>query len=390
MTAKLSESKWPQVNLSLHEYEACYVAALNRMAVVLNSSTGMLFRFADLSKDDAALERILKAKSTRLLHLNKNSPVFDESDEFRAENHFYGRFEFKRSNSKAPSKPTVVVSHEATDTFIEWSFKRLQRPIETDPVLGRSDFASEKDFAKACAANYLLKNFWHNFVHFKVQGISSKNYGEFGGDARFDSDFEADNLGNLLLLHSYGLKLFTSGKVGEESVSSMKAIFARNQCNLVFAERAKHRKDDRDSMTEEERWEDYEWQFRRRLSNSLSQRLALEGLAARTLAIYFTGKIKKGRNGPYRSNSRIVVNINNHRIATDWPPYLPTDGLPEKQPTKERQTMIRKMANERRQNASVDVIGKYRNVLGKNPELKEYAKSGLQEVFRRMGISLKA
>lgn len=142
-------------------------------------------------------------------------------------------------------------------------------------------------------------------------------------------------------------------------------------------------------MTDEERWEDYEWQFRRRLANMLSQRLAMKGLAARTLAVHFTGQIKKGHRGPYRSGSRVVININEYRIATNSSPYLPEDLFLEKQRSALREAKIRKMLHERREEIIVEAINKYRSILINSPELRKYAVEGLTSVFTRMGISLR-
>ncbi|MBL9175221.1 MAG: hypothetical protein JNL10_16905 [Verrucomicrobiales bacterium] len=391
------QSEWPASGLQRDDYVECFRTALYRMATVLNCHGGHhpLDR-KDLKRSDKDLRGRFDAdpQLRKLVRLRRIDGDPNESNEERAEDHFYGRFEFRKAKTAAADgdAPLVLdrITHEATDTFIDWSFQRLHRPSGDPDTLMESEYPQGSEFAAHCAANYILKNFWHNFVHARYQNISHDNYHHFGGSARFDSDFEADNLGTLFLLHSYGIPLRTAGKIGDELQRIIRRTFARNQCNRVFATRAELRATDRTTKDEAELWEDFEWIRRRRLSNELSQALAAQGMAAAQLGIHFTGSLKKGKSGPYRKGT-IVAMINGVRLDSGCAPYLPADDFiasssGSKLP-KSRQDTIRSFGNSRHREAVTVLTTTYRKLLHEDARLRTFADESLQTLFRRVGMS---
>src|SRR5437773_10471874 len=46
----------------------------------------------------------------------------------------------------------------------------------------------------------------------RFRGITAENYHSFGGEARDQSDFTADNIGTILFLRSYGAEILTQGR----------------------------------------------------------------------------------------------------------------------------------------------------------------------------------
>lgn len=312
-------------------YLECFRSALRRVSVLLNScppyqrSAGV-----DLQQSDAALDALFAQRGWDQDLIQFNVALADpqtEGDEYSAEYFFYCDIDFPSRGSDRVAKFVVPTP------FLEWGYLRLHPPRGSPQELGLHDFGGDihaPDFVRHCATNYLVKNFWHNFTHRAIQGIATHNYHQFQGPAREDSDFEADNISNILLVRSYGLPVHSRGTLGTQNAARIGALFRRNRCNLIFAERAQHRRTDRIGMSLEERWSEMEWRFCRAVANALSMRLIIRGLAVPSLRVFFNGQVRTGRKGNVVSRWRdgsVLVEIAGRRIDTGRPPYLPNDEL---------------------------------------------------------------
>jgi hypothetical protein len=329
----MDQVRWPDPALTPDQYKQSYLAALYRMSALLNSGTKrspitpkhLLLTDQDLAAQFGKDKAFSDTVRFRVTHGDPN-----ESPREKAEDHFYGQFTFKghRTSATDSGEPLELlrVTHIATDTFLDWSCRKLHKPNGEENVLRSGEFGTPLGFASHCATNYALKNFWHNFVHERLQGISHHNYHAFAGDARFETDFEADNLANILLLLAYGIEVRTLGKTNPRLAARTRTIFARNVCNRVFEERADQRISPSTPVSDRDKWSEFEWRVRRRISNAISQRLAEDGMTATSLGIYFGGRVKTGRRGFYRSNdSTVCVCINGLWIDTGIAPYVPSD-----------------------------------------------------------------
>jgi len=263
----------------------------------------------------------------------------------------------------------------------------LDIPKKPHPLLGLDDGAS---FERDCAASYLLKNFWHNFVHHKLQLINDNNFGNFRGDARLESDFVADNLGAILHAHSYGVSVKTAGTSEEKHEEIARAVTARNRCNFVFAERAARRLEE---LSDIQSFEEREWMFRRRVANRLSEKLIAKGACVFDLAVYLNGAIHERREkSPKRPcfyrDGKIVVRLNGMYFQTNIQPYLEDEHYPEL--TGARKTRIRVVRNERIvsavDEASAWYVGKLREPAG--ALLRDHAAKSLAALGERLGVHL--
>ena len=95
-----------------------------------------------------------------------------------------------------------------------------------------------------------------------IQALPPSNYHRFVA-RRARLDFEADNVANILLARAYGCPCRRAASWGIERCAHPGAV-RRTGCNLIFAERAQHRRTDRANMGIEERWSEMEWRFCRR------------------------------------------------------------------------------------------------------------------------------
>lgn len=218
------------------------------MAIVLNQNKRPV-RISWLKKSNEEIEKIFDSKKifdSRNLHSalvnftvdtrQTNDREKSAPDDDQAENDFYSKFDFRLIG---PPK-VLRVRFSSTEAFYRWSYEGLDIPSEEENGI-KAGLPKGAAFARDCAANYLLKNFWHNFVHKSSQFITEANYHQFRGIARFESDFAADNLGTIFLAHSYGLPVRTAGSISRENAARIEALFKRNRCNKVFAERASKR-----------------------------------------------------------------------------------------------------------------------------------------------------
>ena len=287
-----------------------------------------------------------------------------------AEHYFYGWFNFP---PRARPREHVLVEYTTTQPFMVWSYEGLDWP----KGLGREEFGTDNAFMEACAVNYLLKNFWHNFVHLKLQGISHSNYHRFGGSARFESDFEADNLANAFLVAAYGLPVQAGGRLSTEKNEKIELLLRRNRCNRMFALRAAARVTDAASRDQAEQWEEEEWRYRRSLANQISGWLIARGCTVASLGVYLTGAIRRGRDGFFREGE-VVVAVNGWRIATNVPPYIPA---------RSPRDFERKLADHHLR-VAVAVHNECKAKLEGDPRFRKYCRTRLESIFGRAGLEL--
>jgi len=384
---------WPERGMDLETYRGCFQSALRRIvATLMVGKPGSPVKEADLRKTDDHLEKLFRSVPALTKLSRTGQKLTDElsDNEERAEDFFYSSFRFVPHSFPVKSGQKIAayrIVHEPTDTFIQWSYKRLHQPTAKEATPAAGEFKTPLDFARHCATNYLVKNFWHNFVHEVIQGITLENYSKFRGETRFQSDFEADNLATIFFVLSYGLPVNTSGLISLKSKNAIDTLFARNRCNQVFDERARHREADQASMSREEAWADYEWRNRRRLANALSQRLILQGSAATRLSIDFCGSLNCSqteerfwRNGP------VVGVVNGRHIAIPVPPYLPSDdpSLKPDKLTDQRKRDISQFRENRNDEIVIPIASQYRDLLKHHNE-KLGARAALNHILFRIG-----
>lgn len=311
--------------ITFDDADECYRSALRRVAVILNSGTGKICKNSWLQLDDASIAKEFSESSLNselisyLLSAppNGNTGADRASNEVRAEHEFYGRFQLQsRANPER-----LHVTFNTTEVFRQWSLERLHRPYSSDEIVNAMFEKDKKSSYLTAFTNYLVKNFWHNLVHLKLQKINDLNFHEFGGDARYESDFVADNLANILLIKSYGHKVKTRGSQFPAELGKIQRLFEINRCNRVFAERALQRNE---GQTELSDFLERGWRFKRQIANALSSKLLCRGAAVADIAIYFTGKLKEkdGDRGGYYYSGNVVVRLNQAYYNTGCAPYL--------------------------------------------------------------------
>jgi hypothetical protein len=359
------------------------------MAVTLNCHTprSSPFSTASLKKSDLELRDIFRQKKIgsvgadaalvnhELINRHQELEDFDQ-----AENLFYGDFDF---GCPRGFKNIVRVTHRSTPAFRKWSFERLLWPtIETPQAeperLKKRAGETDAEFMMSCASNYLLKNFWHNYVHRQIQGIASHNYHSFGGEARDHSDFTADNIATILFVRSYGIDILTSGRSGPDRSTAVRDLLNRNRCNLVFAERDRHRIESTTEMGAHERWQEAQWQFRRRVAMAISNQLVARGAAATSLGVYLRGE-RRSRDDWFYHKDLVVVEINGRYLVSNQYSYIPDPAKPMKAQT-------RKTAYERREKLAINAVDQYISLLEQNGELRAYAKQSLSALAERIGV----
>ncbi len=351
--------------LSESQYLNCLVAAVRRMAVTLNHSTQLCpIEWLKWADDAIATQFAKKAPSSfpretydKLVVRARTEAEAapggadkDKMDQDAAEYFFYGRFEF-RELDVPPRRRVEVIMQEA---FLKLSRQGLHLPPYEAAELGVSAKELQSpEFISGCATNYLLKNFWHNYVHNVLQFISFENYRRFGGDARYEADFEADNLANLFLIHSYGLPVRALGIAEPKLRRSIAHLLRRNRCNDVFRLRAAKREE---VQTPEEK----QWRYRRTLANYLSGWTAVLGCAVTSIGVYL------------RPN-HVIVSLNGMRFAVDTTPDLDSNA-------ELRHAQFRDIAT---------TVGQsYSNKILSQVELADYVSHSLLTCFTRAGFEL--
>ena len=362
-------------HLSVGQADECYKRALRRLAVCFNAGKGGRCSRNWLSNTDQELEKVFVDRnldselisyllSARLEGVTgANLPPND----VRAEHEFYGQFQFQRRQN--PSR--LHISFDSTEAFREWSMKRLHQPESNDPAL--QDYFRKSPVAAFSEAftNYLVKNFWHNTVHTRLQTITSANFHAFGGDARYESDFVADNVANISLLRSYGCTVAVKGKaLALHKQNQTQHLFAMNRCNRVFAERAEQRNEQLDQL---EAFQERLWRFKRQLANQLSMKLLSEGAGVADIAIYLTGGIKRGRakGEPYYHGGHVVVRLNQRYYSTGLAPYLADAGAQGLSP--DRVVEIRSRLRNRMEEIVTSCKARYIADLKADISLRSYA-----------------
>jgi hypothetical protein len=356
--------------ISPAEYKKCWHASLARMAVTLNHAIDpRKFSVQTLAKDDDSLLTYARRASTKDA-LYVMEVVFLDSDQLRgnairkddvAENFFYGNLDFRNL-----SKYVGIVA-KVPQAFLDYSYKGLHAParhgseIYTPTELGTKANESPSKIMSECAANYLLRNFWHNYVHVMYQNINGSNFMEFPGNMRNDSDFEADNLSHLLLAHSYGLPVLADRISDSLPIKSILHLLRRNRCNDLFRLRAKN-------VSEQMSVDEQEFRICRTVSGYLSGWLLAQGLAVTSLSVHFIGLIE-GKNSPRRPRDKgFAVSLNGVRFAYKNP-------WPEGKESPEREQYLRDL--------STWVTGNYVQKLRADKSLLRYAVHSLDAVFKR-------
>jgi hypothetical protein len=382
---------WERAGAPPTEYDECYSRALRRMAVTLNCHKPRSTPFgpATLKKSDIELRDLFPLTKIGTVDANGalvNHERIDRQQELedfdRAENLFYGDFNF---GGPRGFKDIVRVTHRSTPAFREWSFKRLVWPrVETEQgtqeLVKKRANETDSEFMMSCASNYLLKNFWHNYVHRAIQGITSENYHSFGGEARDQSDFTADNVGTILFLRSYGVEILTSGRSRSERSAAVRDLLRRNRCNLVFAERDGLRIERTSKLSTHERWEEAQWQFRRRVAMAISNRLIERGAAVASLGVYLRGERPTREKWFYHSQN-VVVQLNGRYLVCSHVPYIPD-------PAKDQKPQTRAKAYQRRQELAESAVGQYMSSLEQSKELRRYSEHSLAALSARIRIPL--
>jgi len=361
------------------------------MAVTLNCHTLRSTPFSPATSKKSDLELRELFQRTKIASVDANAALVNheridrqqEVEDFdNAENLFYGDFNFSCPRG---FRNIVRVTHRSTPAFRQWSFRRLVWPtVETEqagsePLKKRSD-ETDSEFMLSCAANYLLKNFWHNFVHRNIQGITSENYHSFGGEARDQSDFVADSVGTILFLRSYGVEILTSGRSRPERGTAVRDLLNRNRSNLVFAERDRLRIERTSKLPTHERWEEAQWQFRRRVAMAISNQLIERGAAVTSLGVYLRGE-RPTREKWFFHSQNLVVQLNGRYFVCNHVPYIPD-------PAKDQSPQTRAKAYQRRQELADSAIGQYMSLLEQNKELRRYAEHSLAALSARIKIPL--
>lgn len=101
----------------------------------------------------------------------------------------------------------------------------------------------------------------------------------------------------------------TSGRSGQTRSQTVRDLLRRNRCNLVFAERDRLRIEKTAEMDVLDRWQEAQWQFRRRVATTISNELVERGAAVTSLAVYLRGE-RRTREGWFFHDQNVVVQVN--------------------------------------------------------------------------------
>lgn len=341
------------------EWEGCFTRALRRIAVTINRAALNNVR---LNLSDAALEERFSHVDASLINeridVPKRSPSSD-SEMLRGEfaDWFYGDL----SLSKAQGDKYICVRHRVTWAFLRGTYEGLNYPSRYSPdQLGVTPRASPSALMAEMGINYLVKNLWHNYVHIKGQEITSHNFHAFRGRARFQSDFEADNLATILLVSSYGLPVRADSLAHvDENDQRIVRLLRRNRCNSVFAARASKLNE---ALPEDE----VEWNYCRPIAVYLSGWLAACGRAASSLSVYVTQRSGKAKY--------LVAEVNGAYIPTPVHAALRRDG--EARPSEEL-----------KQRVATSVDEQYRKLLVESKVRRQAAARALSTRLSQLGVS---
>lgn len=394
--ARSKRPAWPPQNMSGPApdwyIDVAFRNALRRVVCVLNSrdpftACGRINLSGSDSDIAAAFEK--SGLDADLIQFNvEGYDQFIRSDEHHAEHHFYANVGFHRRQNRR------VAVFKVPRAFLDWGYQNLRRPsLDT---LVAADFPggqSDPNYVTHCATNYLVKNFWHNFVHAEIQGINQGNYGCFRGIAREDSDFQADHVANLLTLRSYGVDLLYRGIGSDLRTERVNAIFIRNRCNQVFAMRARHRRADGEATSDEDRWSELEWRFCRGVANRVSIALLAHHLAVPSLGIFLGGEARwSTKRGRRWRHGNVLAEVAGRRLATPHPAYVPDDEWRAFRSNtvvrRERQSDIRRKRAEREEEVAAWLRFEFRQAIASSAALRDSVRGELEALETRIGVDL--
>lgn len=389
------EAAWPSTTTTnpapTWYVEGAFRNALRRVVCVLNRRAPRdACKGIRLERSDEALAASFAKAGldAKLIQFNvEDYDAFAKSDEHSAEHHFYAKVRFEE---RAGARVAVFKVPRA---FLDWGYQNLRRPAADDLLEADfSDGPTSPAYVTHCATNYLVKNFWHNFVHNELQGITHENYGRFRGIAREASDFEADHVANLLTLLSYGVKPMALGRGASDTTHRIEAIFTRNRCNQVFAKRARHREDE-GAAGEDAQWSELEWRFCRSVANRVSTALLAHHLAVPSVEVYLGGDARSSpQRGTRWRHGDVIVDIGGRRMATPLAAYVPDDEIRARraggQVTVERQGRIRRFRAGREADIASWVRHEYAKQLSADEGLRDGVKLALQSLGARIGTPL--
>lgn len=368
--------------ITVEESRSSYFTALRRIAILVNSRNGTPCRESWLSKSDKEIDRIFDKKSlnSNLISYREESVETQDSSHLasakdQADNDFYGSLSFSRPSSQKG----VRVIFKNTEFFRDNLVSGLSVPASLDNK--NLSGQSRKLLAKECLTNYLVKNFWHNGVHRLLQNINDSNFHNFRGDARYESDFTADNLGTLFLVKSYGVKTLARGRASIKVSNNVHSLIARNRCNRVFVRRASVRNE---KMSELEAFQERSWRFKRAIANLVSVDLISHGASVTDLAVYFSGQIQArsdDREGYYNSGN-VLVRLNGLYFNSEKAPYI--ENHLDSSLSDERIKAITDWRNKRLNEIVVSVRNKYLQELGSNKSLRNMAQSNMESIYGRI------
>jgi hypothetical protein len=307
-------------NLTADLYSACFPRALGRMWLLLNSTVpGVAGGPVNTASLDEQIYKSLQSspdysKSCQLAcvtYRDPSIPIAAFPAGYESTRLFYGRFDFSLPTSADPHLGITLLIPEK---FVDMSYDGFHLPPYPQQEVMPSGI-SHIDFHMDCATNYLLRNFWHNFIHEVFHNTNYRTYRDFRGAAREETDFDADNLSNLALVRSYNLPVKCDGNITSAETAEILRLLRANRCNKVFRLRA----EDRNvtvtaaAAVPKDTYEDFmerEWRERRTLSGYISGQLLADGHAVTDIAVYFTGNVKLN-NGRYeRDATGLVIALN--------------------------------------------------------------------------------
>lgn len=129
-----------------------------------------------------------------------------------------------------------------------------------------------------------------------------------------------------------------------------------------------------------ERWEEVQWQFRRRVAATISNRLLERGGTVTSLAVYLRGE-RRTREGWFFHDRNVVVQLNGQYLVCNHVPYIPD-------PAKELKPQARTKSYERRDEVAESAVGQYISLLDQNSEVRAHANASLNALSIRIGVPL--
>lgn len=351
-------------------YGRCWHYALARCAILLNN-TGPQGEFSKnlLANDDEFISKhIPKGRAHDLYTISlseidqaTNNETLNAED--IATNFFYGSFNISRI------KCLNRLNYQLPMAFLDYSYRGLHFPRRYNgSAYSYSELNLDKNSApikviSECAANYLVRNFWHNITHVLCQNIQNHNFRDFRGPGRYQSDFAADNLSLILLTLSYGLPVKADNTSFTLPDKNIVSLFRRNRANELFRLRSQTR-------NEQSSFEEEEWRRRRTIAGYLSGWLIAQGLTVADISIQPTGSLEVDNQKIKRIGHGFSIALNGIYIAHKT-------AFPDENSPQVRAEYLRALAT--------TVTDEYRNLLKTNLDLKASSKAMLHAALRKFG-----